>query len=90
MHERPLLEHRASDQTRLFLSEKLTAADRAFLLDAYERQRGARRMAWLKIMTAWLMMVVLPPAFLFAVVYLGSRFRFAEPEPPPPEPPRPA
>ncbi len=86
-HEQPRVEHRSPDGTSLMVSQQLTAPDQAFVKDAFDGQRWARRWFWLQVMAGYLAVVVLPPLFLFGAIRLGRRFIAETAEAPPPSPP---
>ena len=77
-HEGRMQEWVFPDQTILYLSPNLSEADRQYIKDAFQAHSGARERAWNRAIMSWLGIFLLPPLFVFGLIYLGRLFRFPE------------
>jgi hypothetical protein len=77
-HDQPVEPHAFPGGATLMLSQQLRTDDQAFLKDAFANQRGARRWVWLQAMAAWVAVVLLPPAFMWGLIWVGTRHKVPE------------
>lgn len=68
------LQYDFPDGTELHLSSKLTEADRAYLVQEFMKQRGARSAAFWKSIVPWVLWALLPPVFVLSALWFGRRF----------------